>query len=243
MPARSRRPPRDLRLARLPLLLAYLLVLLGTPIGEAGFLWMHLSTAHSTPANPVAELEPPIGLRLRDDGTLASTPKHEPPAAHEHEHTAAHTHKHKHSAPHEHEHAGSHEHQRAGAGEHRHAQADASEHATEHTHAAEREHAHVSSGEHASNHHARIASTETESAPRSVAPDQPHEHGGRVHTHRQHPAPDAESLLDALSKFYLAPPTMPAPSTSAGPRHARQIPVTPHQVAARIDTPPPRLPG
>jgi pyruvate/2-oxoglutarate dehydrogenase complex dihydrolipoamide acyltransferase (E2) component len=221
VPARSRRPPRDLRLARLPLLLAYLLVLLGTPIGEAGFLWMHLATAHSSPVSPDAAWERPIGLRLREDGTLASTPAREPPPAPAHEHTAAHAHKHKHSTPHEHAHA------------------DAREHA------AEREHAHVSSGEHAhsSEHHARIASADTEPAPQSVAPDQPHEHGGRVHTHRQHPAPDAESLLDALSKFYLAPPTMSVPSTSAGPRQARQVPLTPHQVAARIDTPPPRLPG
>jgi hypothetical protein len=207
VPARSRRPPRDLRLARLPLLLAYLLVLLGTPIGEAGYLWMHLATAHSSPVSSVAELESPVGLRLRDDGTLASTPDHEPPPAHEHTAAHAHKHKHKHSAPHT--------------------------------------HAHVSSDEHAhtSEHHARIASADTEPAPQSVAPDQPHEHGGRVHTHRQHPAPDAESLLDALSKFYLAPPTTPAPSTSADARHARQNPPTPHQVTARIDTPPPRRPG
>ena len=215
-----------MRLARLPLLLAFLLVLLGTPIGEAGFLWMHLTTAHSSPATPDAELERPAGLRLREDGTLASTPEHEPPA-HEHEHAAA---------P-KHEHEDAHEHLPAGLGEHRHA--DASEHA------AEREHAHVSSGEHAnsSEHHARIASTETAPATQSVAPDQPHEHGGRVHTHRQHPAPDAELLIDALSKFYLAPPPTPAPSTSADARQARLIPPTPHQVAARIDTPPPRLPG
>jgi hypothetical protein len=218
--------PRDLRLARLPLLLAYLLVLLGTPIGEAGFLWMHLTTAHSSPAKAYVELERSAGLQLREDGTLASTPEHEPPA-HEHEHAAA---------P-KHEHADAHEHLPAGSGEHRHA--DASEHA------AEREHAHVSSDEHAnsSEHHARIASTETEPAPRSVAPDQPHEHGGRVHTHRQHPAPDAELLIDALSKFYLAPPTTSAPSTSADARQAGLIPPTPHQAAARIDTPPPRLPG
>ncbi|HEX8212218.1 MAG TPA: hypothetical protein VF584_18725 [Longimicrobium sp.] len=238
MPSRSAQPPRDLRFARLPLLLAYLLVLLGTPIGEAGFLWMHLTTAHSSPAKPHAELERPAGLRLRADGTLASTPEHEhePPPAQEHEH----------AAPPKHEPAGAREHQRAGSGEHGHAHADESEHAdaAEHTRAAEREHAHVIS-EHAnpSEHHARIASSETEPAPRSVAPDQLHEHGGRMHTHRQHRAPDAELLIDALSKFYLAPPPKSAPSTNADARHARQIPPTPHQVAARIDTPPPRPPG
>lgn len=228
MPTRSVLPPRDLRLARLPLLLAYLLVLLGTPVGEAGFLWMHLTTAHSSPASMDAEPERPLGLRLREDGTLASTSRHEPPPAHEPEHTAAPKHE-----------------RRAGSGENGHADARDHAAAVEHTHAAEREHAHVSSGEHAnpSEDHARIASTQTEPAAQSVAPDQPHEHGGRMHTHQQHPAPDAELLIDALSKFYLAPPSTSAPSTSADARQARQIPPTPHQVAARIDTPPPRLPG
>jgi hypothetical protein len=198
-------------------------VLLGTPVGEAGFRWMHLTTAHSSPEKPDAEMERPAGLRLREDGTLASTSEHEPPPAHEHEHAAAPAHGHEHSAPHEHEPAGAHVHESERA----------------------REHAHASSGEHANSteHHSPIASTETEPATRSVAPDQPHEHGGRVHTHRQHPVPDAELLIDALSKFYLAPPTTSAPSTSAEARQARQIPPTPHQVAARVDTPPPRLPG
>lgn len=232
MPAHSAQPTRDLRLARLPLLLAYLLVLLGTPIGEAGFLWMHLTTAHSSPAKPDAEQEHPAGLRLREDGTLASTPEHDLPPAHEHEHAAAHGHEY----PAEHEHAGAPVHQRARSGEHGHA--DESEHAAapEHTHPAAREHAHVSAVAH-------VASADRELAARSVAPDQPHEHGGRVHTHQQHPVPDAELLIDALSKFYLAPPTTPAPSTSADARRARQIPPTLHQQAARIDTPPPRLPG
>lgn len=207
MKLRSLRP-RGLRLARLPLLLAYLLVLLGTPVGEAGFLWMHLTTAHSSPAVPDAEPEP-VDSQFDVDRALASTHEHErdTPPAHEPEHAAAHAH----AAPHQHEHAGEHEHQ--------HADASPPE------------------------HHERIASAPRESASRSVAPDQPHEHGGRVHTHQQEPAPDAALLIDALSRFYLAPTNASAPAPNADALRAPRILPAPHQVAARIDTPPPRLPG
>jgi hypothetical protein len=188
-------PPRGLRVARLPLLLAYLLVLLATPVGEAGFRWVHLSTAHSSPAQPGAEQAHPAGPGLDELPALASTPEPTPhtPPAHEHEHAAAHTHEHEHASPPEHD--------------------------------------------------ERIASARDEAESRTIAPDQPHEHGGRVHTHQQQPAPDAELLIDALSKFYLAPPTTSAPSLSAGAHCASRLLPVPHQVAARIDTPPPRLPG
>ena len=207
MPARSPRPPRDLRLARLPLLLAYLLVLLGTPVGEAGFLWMHLTTAHSSPAKAGAEQAHSGGMRLDEAETLPTSAlehEHGPPPAHEH------------------------------AAEHAHGHATPSAHA----HAVAHEQEHVSSTE----HHERVASTEAEPEPLSVTLDEPHEHGGRIHTHQQHPVPDAELLIDTLSKFYLAPPTTPAPSQAADAHHASQIPPAPHQTAARIDTPPPRLP-
>jgi len=220
---RSFRLPRDLRLARLPLLLAYLLVLLGTPVGEAGFLWMHLSTAHST---PVAELAGRVGLRSGEDAAVASAPGHERDTlpAHEHEHAGAHAHRH--PAPHAHEPASEHEH----APEHEHASGHAAG-----------EHAHPHEGPHVTQpQHLRIAS---EAEARSFAPDEPHEHGGRVHTHDQHPVPDAALVIDALSKFYLSPPTTSAPSASADARHASRILPAPHQVSARIDTPPPRLPG
>jgi hypothetical protein len=205
--ARSPHPPRDLRLARLPLLLAYLLVLLGTPVGEAGFLWMHLSTAHSDP-RPDADQDRSDRLQFREMETLAAN-------APEHEHDTPPAHEHEHAAAHEHHRAGSHE----------------DEHRAAHEHAGTRE------------HHERIASTENEPEAKSVAPDEPHEHGGRIHTHRQHPVPNAELLTDALSKFYLAPPMTPATSSVADARNARQVPPAPHQVAVRTDTPPPRLPG
>ncbi|HEX8359695.1 MAG TPA: hypothetical protein VF613_06305 [Longimicrobium sp.] len=64
-----------------------------------------------------------------------------------------------------------------------------------------------------------------------------------MHTHARHPVPDAELLAGSLSKFYLAPSTTPEPSWNADVRQARHLPPTPHQAAARIDTPPPRLPG
>lgn len=224
MHARSPHPPRELRLARLPLLLAYLLVLLGTPVGEAGFLWMHLTTAHSSPARPHADQDRSGGPRLVE-ALPASAPEHahDTPPAHEHEHAA------------EQEHAAKHEH----AGEHEHAPTPAHEHAIAHEHVAAPRHEHAGTRE----HHERVASAEAEPVAQTVAPDEPHEHGGRVHTHRQHPVPDAELLTDALSKFYLAPPLTPAATLSADARHARPVPPSPHQVAARIDTPPPRLLG
>jgi hypothetical protein len=207
--ARSLHPPRGPRLARLPLLLAYLLVLLGTPVGEAGFLWMHLATAHAP--QPDADQIRSGGTRPDEAETLparAPEPEHDAPPAH--------------GAGHAHAHASEHEHQ--------HAASRGDEQLAAHEHADPRE-------------HQRIASAETEPPARSVAPDEPHEHGGRVHTHRQHPVPDAELLADALSKFYLAPPVTPAASSPADARHARQVPRAPHMAAARIDTPPPRLPG
>ena len=210
MPARFHWPRRDPRLARLPLLLAYLLVLLGTPYGEAGFLWMHLATAHSAPPAEVdAEKGHPAASRTGGGAALPG-PEHE------------------HSAPHDHETAGAHAHGHTVA--HEHAEERAPRHGDTHVDARTPE------------HHRPVAGT-GEPERRSAAPGEPHEHGGRVHTHRQHPAPDAEPPAASLSKYYLSPPTTPAPAASADPRHAAQIPPPPHQVAARIDTPPPRRPG
>lgn len=201
MAVRLPRPPRDLRLARLPLLLAYLLVLLGTPVGEAGFLWMHLTTAHAGPARPS---EHPVRSQLGQDEPIAATGLergHDKLPAHEHAHAAGHAHEH--PAPHEDEHRA----------------ADVPE------------------------HHAPAAIADIQPDGRSVALDQPHEHGGRVHTHHQQPVPDAALLNGALSKHYLSPSTISAPSPGADARQARAALPAPHQVAARIDTPPPRLPG
>ncbi len=210
VPVRSPRPRRDLRLARLPLLLAYLLVLLATPVGEAGFLWMHLETAHSVPAQPNADQEHPARLRLGGGEAISAHAlerEHHGLPAHEHdamrERATGHGHAHPHARPHEEERAA----------------ADAPA------------------------HHGRIASAGSEPQARSVAPDQPHEHGGTVHTHQQQPAPDVELPNGALSKHYLSPPTPSAPLPSADARLARHVLPAPHLVAARIDTPPPRLPG
>jgi hypothetical protein len=220
---RSLPPPRDLRLARAPLLVAYLLVLLGTPVGEAGFLWMHLTTAHTSPATPDAEPEHTDGVRSDETAPAASASEdeHDPLPAREHGHP--------HAAPHEH----------GPASEHAHGPAHA-EYAPPRGHERAAAHGHPHAGSHDSPpaHH-RAA----EAQRRSFAPDEPHEHGGRVHTHQQHPVPDAELLTDALSKFYLSPPTTSAPSPGADSRQAAQVPPALHQVAVRIDTPPPRLPG
>ena len=208
--------PSRRRLARLPLLLAYLLVLLGTPVGAAGFRWMHLESAHSAPANrPGAEREVPGSL------VRAAPPAHHSTAAAALAHTDAR------DTPAAHEHA--HPHDGGPAGRHDH------EHAAAHAAAS----AHAGTPE----PHARTALKHREPVGGSVAPDEPHEHGGKVHTHRQHPAPDAELPGGALSKYYLSPATTPAPTLAAAARHARHVPPAPHEAAARIDTPPPRLPG
>jgi hypothetical protein len=240
---------RELRLARLPLLLAYLLVLLGTPVGEAGFLWMHLTTAHSTPATPHAEPERRGGVQSGAAAALASAPGHEnaTPPAREHEHAPTHAHRHSaaHASASEHAHPSAYEDELAAPPTHEHA---AHEHDSGHGAAYEHTAAREDTAEHAHPHlatreHRRIASAGSQAEDRSFALDEPHEHGGRVHTHQQHPVPDAALLIDALSKFYLSPPTTPAPSPSAGNHHASQILPALQQVAARIDTPPPRLPG
>jgi hypothetical protein len=204
-------------MARFPLLLAYLLVLLGTPVGEAGFRWMHLATAHSAPANrPGAEPEAPGSVfraapdhpsSAEDDEALARPDTRGAPGAHEHPHDG------RRAARHEHEHTAAHEHGDAPA--HPHAGTPA--------------------------HPERPATGEPVGA--SVAPGEPHEHGGKIHTHRQHPAPDAELTAGALSKYYLSPPATPAPAPAAAARHARHAAPALHETAARIDTPPPRLPG
>lgn len=78
---------------------------------------------------------------------------------------------------------------------------------------------------------------------RPAATHEPHAHGGAVHTHEGGPVEDPVLLDGALSKFYLAPSVIPAPPPGrTGSRMPAAAP-QPAQLAARIDTPPPRLPG
>lgn len=76
-----------------------------------------------------------------------------------------------------------------------------------------------------------------------VAPNAPHEHHGRVHTHDQPPVEDPAVPVDALSKYYLpTDPTAPRPP-ARGPAVTPAPAPAPLQAAPGIDTPPPRRPG
>ncbi len=80
-------------------------------------------------------------------------------------------------------------------------------------------------------------------AGRPVAPNAPHEHHGRLHTHDRSPVEDPTVPVDALSKYYLpADPTAPRPP-ARDPAVAPAAAPAPSPTAPRIDTPPPRRPG
>ena len=160
---------RASRIGLLPVLIAYGLLLGGSPVGQAGFLRLHLANAHH-------ELSHVPGVERHRDQDSA------PPHASEH-----------------------HEHDRHEGGP-------------------------------------SFRDKAPENADRSIAPNVPHEHNGVVHTHEQ--SPEGPVLLSgALSKFYLAPPIVPTPPPTRNGSRTPAVVLTPDQVAPRIETPPPRLPG
>jgi hypothetical protein len=195
-----------------PILVVYLLVLIGSPVGEAGSLWVHIVIAHGGVAS-VRSPEPTLlglssgqaesreGAGLEKAGIIP---------LHHHEGHAG-----RFSGP-----ASAERHTH----DHRHHQTEGGQAPVHHEHhdddrsAAEAPHARTSSGGHI-----------------------PHEHDGIVHTHEGR-TPDDATPENTLSRFFLSPrfliespPPLAAKSRLVSSRSS-------DEPAALVDTPPPRPP-
>jgi hypothetical protein len=106
---------------------------------------------------------------------------------------------------------------------------------------------HESDGVHEHGEHAHEHADDDEhsagNAGRSVAPDAPHEHDGRVHTHDQAPVDDPAVPVGTLSEFYLSPEVKPPPPTARDAAVPPSAAPAPRRAASPVDTPPPRRPG
>lgn len=97
--------------------------------------------------------------------------------------------------------------------------------------------------EHDGAHQAMFAGTDLDGIQLPVAPNMPHEHQGRVHTHEQSPTEHPFLLTVSLAKFYLFSnplPSSPPPARDHG--WVRSV-AAPLQITLSVETPPPRLPG
>jgi len=237
-----------LRLAAV--LFAYALALCGSPVGQAGFLWMHVATSHhaapppaasprslDVPAFPtkIAQADPGHASQVDQAAIVAPAP------------TGA---KERHARAHRHRHASAHEHAPAAdrhAHEHPHAP-DRHAHAHPDAHADEGDrHAHAEgpAGHHEHEDRSGDEAREDANLPAapvpSVAPDAPHEHGGTWHTHQPHPVDDADVLTNGVSRFYLASREVPPQPRSIGRTPPPSIVAAPSDADFPVEIPPPRL--
>jgi len=218
--SRGRAPRVDRRGAWLHLaavLFAYALALCGSPVGQSGFLWMHVATAHhaAPPASPgsagvrsfpakLVQADPDDASRADEDPPVESSPVLAD-AEERHGHAHGHGHAHAHDA---------------GAGD---AERPAGHHEDEPIHIA---------GDDAEPPIAPVP---------AVAPDEPHEHGGTWHTHQPHPVDDADVLTNGISKFYVAYRDVPPQPRGGGRAPDPSIPASPSDADPSVEAPPPRL--
>jgi hypothetical protein len=205
-------------------LFAYALALCGSPVGQAGFLWMHIATSHDAapppaasprplgvPASPakIAQADPGSASRADADAVIesVSTGAKE---SHGHDHARGHAHSHHHGSA-----ADRHAHAERPAGHHEH--------------------------EDQSRDEARDDANLPAAPIPAVAADAPHEHGGTWHTHQPHPVEDADVLTNGVSKFYLASREVPPQARSVGRTWAPSIVAAPSDADSAIEVPPPQL--
>jgi hypothetical protein len=199
-------------------LFAYALALCGSPVGQAGFLWMHIATSHdaapppaASPRSPdvpafparIVQADPGSASRVDEDAIVAPVPS-----------DAKRSHGHAH--PHQH-----------GSAADRHAHAERP--------AAHREHEDQSRDE------ARDDAKRPAAPIPPVIADAPHEHGGTWHTHQPHPVEDADVLTNGVSKFYLASREVPPQPRNAGRTPLPPIVAAPSGADPAVEVPPPQL--
>lgn len=219
----SRASRRGAWLHLVAVLFAYALALCGSPVGQAGFLWMHIATAHhaaplpaasprslDVPASPAKITQADSGSAPRVD-TDAVIESPSPPADARERHGHAHGHAHAH--------------------EHR----SADRHAHANRPVAHREH------EDPPIHDARDDANLPAIPIPPVAPDAPHEHGGTWHTHQPHPIDDADVLTNGISKFYLASREVPPQHRSVDLTPLPSIVAAPSDAEFPVEIPPPQL--
>jgi hypothetical protein len=230
-------------------LFAYALALCGSPVGQAGFLWMHIATSHhpAPPASPgsINARSIPAKIVLADrnaassvDGisTVAPAPPSDDDArerhAHPHRHASAHGH-----APATDRHADDHPPARdRHAHAHPDAHADAGDrHARADRPAGHHEHEEQPGDEARDDAHLPAAPI------RPVAADAPHEHDGTWHTHQPHPVDDADVLTNGVSKFYLASRQVSPHPRSVGRTPLPSIIAAPSDADSPVEIPPPQI--
>jgi hypothetical protein len=201
---------------RLPILVVYLLVLVGSPVGEAGSLWVHLTSSHRGSAT----------------GLIAPPPASEPVSVAAVEEATLHTH-------------GVHSHRHSEA-ESIAAESDSSRtsHPPRHPHAHPPAD-HLRDGDDHSHQHP-AGREEPPAAPDAGAPSQQpegpvHAHeNGLVHSHESR-TPDDATSENPLSRFYLAPPPVIALAPVASRTLRTPLREAPQETVPAVDTPPPRI--
>jgi len=97
--------------------------------------------------------------------------------------------------------------------------------------------------EHDGARQAMFAGTDLDGIQLPVAPNVPHEHRGRMHTHEQSPTEHPFLLTVSLAKFYLFSDPLPSPPPPARDNGWVRSVAAPLQITLSVETPPPRLPG
>ncbi len=94
--------------------------------------------------------------------------------------------------------------------------------------------------EHAGPQQAMFAGTDLDGIQLPVAPNVPHEHRGRMHTHEQSPTEHPFLLTVSLAKFYLFSDPLPSPPPPARDNGWVRSVAAPLQITLSVETPPPR---
>jgi hypothetical protein len=217
----SRASRRGAWLHLLAVLFAYALALSGSPVGQAGFLWMHLATAHhATPAASlgsasahsfpakIVKADSDDASRADEDAVIESSPALADVKDHGHAH----------------EHGHAHVHDAAAADRHARPERPSGHHHDDPPAHGAREDTHLP-----------VAPVP------AVAADAPHEHGGTWHTHQPHPVDDADVLTNGISKFYVASCEVPPQPRGSGRAPDPSIMALPSEADPAVEAPPPRL--
>jgi hypothetical protein len=231
---------------RMPVLAVYVLVLLGSPLGEAGLLGLHLLTEHGHRVGGATERESePVVMVIGQGSVLEAIASGDHPQQPRRRESggARTTHDAKHGAsdatPEQHHHPGV-----SSTRTHPHSHVDepapltrASKHShdTGAAHGAGEERGTLSSGS--------GSSLEENGLATPAASAGPHEHAGVVHTHEGNTDGELGPYAGSISEFYLSPDAFPeSPPTPVAGDLTTLLSETDQRIAP-VEPPPPRLPS